>query len=172
MGLIFWIGSLMIIELDYKPENVYLCINVLMHAAMGIGMSMSNMPSVQRAKASAVNVFEIIDEKSTLDVREGKNANIQKVEVGEIQLIDVSFKYPSRNQLVMNKMNLHIKATQKIALVGASGCGKSTITNLLLRFYNQQGGQILIDGHDINDYNVENLRRQIGFVMQEPILFN
>jgi ABC-type multidrug transport system fused ATPase/permease subunit len=59
----------------------------------------------------------------------------------------------------MDNMNLEIPATYKIALVGASGCGKSTITNLLLRFYEPQSGQILIDGEPIQDYNVEKLRR-------------
>jgi ABC-type multidrug transport system fused ATPase/permease subunit len=60
---------------------------------------------------------------------------------------------------------MKIPATSKIALVGSSGCGKSTITNLLLRFYNLNHGKILIDGDDITQYNVENLRREIGFVM-------
>ena len=69
-------------------------------------------------------------------------------------------------------MNLHIPATHKIALVGGSGCGKSTITNLLLRFYDINSGQVLIDGHKIEDYNIEKLRRLIGYVMQEPILWN
>jgi ABC-type multidrug transport system fused ATPase/permease subunit len=65
-----------------------------------------------------------------------------------------------------------IPATQKIALVGHSGCGKSTITNLLLRFYNIQEGTIEIDGINLVDYDVKALRRQIGYVMQEPVLFN
>ena len=69
-------------------------------------------------------------------------------------------------------MNLDIPASAKIALIGHSGCGKSTITNLLLRFYNIQGGQILIDDKEISEYNVHHLRKQIGYVMQEPILFN
>ena len=69
-------------------------------------------------------------------------------------------------------MNLKIPAGAKIALVGHSGCGKSTITNLLLRFYDINGGQIKIDGVDLNDYNPLSLRTQIGYVMQEPILFN
>jgi len=60
----------------------------------------------------------------------------------------------------------------KIAIVGSSGCGKSTITNLILRFYDIQSGKILIDGRNINEYNIQMLRRQIGYVMQEPILFN
>ncbi len=69
-------------------------------------------------------------------------------------------------------MNLKIPATMKIALVGHSGCGKSTMASLLLRLYDLSGGQLLIDGVDIRDYNVRELRKQIGIVMQEPLLFN
>ena len=76
MGLIFWVGSIMIIKYDRNPEDVYLCINVLMHAAMGVGMSLSNFPSVARARAAAKNIFDIIDEESTLDVRKGHKAKI------------------------------------------------------------------------------------------------
>ena len=69
-------------------------------------------------------------------------------------------------------MNMKISSTRKIALVGHSGCGKSTIANLLLRLYDLTGGKLLIDGVDIRDYNVRELRKQIGIVMQEPLLFN
>jgi len=173
MGIVFYIGSFMISKLDFPVKDVYMCINVLMHGAMGIGMSLSNFPSVARSKASAQNIFSIIDEESTLDVRDGKKAPIQNVQSGGIKFIDVDFKYPSRkHQKVLNKFNMEIKPTQKIALVGASGCGKSTITNLLLRFYNLEAGRVEIDGAPIEDYNIENLRRQIGYVMQEPVLFN
>ena len=67
---------------------------------------------------------------------------------------------------------MKIPAGAKIALVGHSGCGKSTITNLLLRFYDIKSGVIKIDGEDLGDYNALSLRRQIGYVMQEPILFS
>ena len=67
---------------------------------------------------------------------------------------------------------MKIPATKKIALVGHSGCGKSTIANLLLRMYEQIDGEILIDGKEIREYNVRALRKQIGIVMQEPLLFN
>ena len=74
--------------------------------------------------------------------------------------------------IVLNKFNMRIPANAKVALVGASGCGKSTITNLILRFYDVLTGHIQIDGVDIRNYNVMALRKQIGFVMQEPVLFD
>ena len=67
--------------------------------------------------------------------------------------------------MVLDGLNMKIPAGAKIALVVHSGCGKSTITNLLLRFYNISGGNIVIDGSDIDNYNVHHLRRQIGYVM-------
>ncbi len=73
---------------------------------------------------------------------------------------------------MLRGISFKIAAQKKIALVGYSGCGKSTITSLLLRFYDITAGQITIDGVDMRDYNIKALRRQIGFVMQEPVLFN
>jgi ATP-binding cassette, subfamily B (MDR/TAP), member 1 len=151
---------------------IYTSIWVLFSAVMGAGVSMSNVPSVGKAKASANSIFAIIDEKSTLDVRVSNKAPKQDVKEGSIEFRDVSFKYPSRSTQVLDEMNFEIPATTKIALVGASGCGKSTITNLLLRFYDIENGNILIDGVDIKDYNIKKLRQEIGYVMQEPILFN
>jgi len=84
----------------------------------------------------------------------------------------VNFNYPSRALKVLKNFSMQIPANAKIALVGHSGCGKSTITNLLLRFYELQSGSISIDGKDIKDYNVMQIRKQTGFVMQEPILFD
>ena len=77
----------------------------------------------------------------------------------------MTFSYPTRAIAVLKNFEMRIPATQKIALVGHSGCGKSTITNLLLRFYNIQSGQILIDGAEIEEYDVQQLRRKIGYVM-------
>jgi ABC-type multidrug transport system fused ATPase/permease subunit len=85
----------------------------------------------------------------------------------------VNFIYPSRpDALVLKSLNVKIPAFKKIALVGHSGCGKSTIANLLLRFYDVTDGNLLIDGINISDYDVSSLRRQMGIVMQEPLLFN
>ena len=91
---------------------------------------------------------------------------------GEIEFDKVSFSYPSNNTKVLRSMSFNIPPGKRVALVGHSGCGKSTIANLLLRFYNLEEGQILIDGAPIEDFDVKALRKQIGLVMQEPILFN
>lgn len=101
---------------------------------------MSNVPSVNRAKEAAGKIFEITDEKSTLDVRKVNGSQLTEIKEGKIIFKGVDFKYPSRTSMIFDKFNMEIPATFKIALVGHSGCGKSTITNLLLRFYNTLGG--------------------------------
>ena len=82
------------------------------------------------------------------------------------------FKYESRSEYLFNGFNLEIKKGEKTAFVGTSGCGKSTIMSLLLRFYEPESGKVLIDGNDIKDYNLKYLRDQFGVVSQEPVLFN
>ena len=139
---------------------------------MSIGGQTANIPSITKAKSAAIPIFSIIDEKSTLDIREFTGEDkIKVVEHGQISFRKVTFKYPSRNLRVLDNFDLEIPTAEKIALVGSSGCGKSTITNLIFRFYNIMGGEILIDEKPIEDYNLLELRRQIGFVMQEPLLF-
>jgi ABC-type multidrug transport system fused ATPase/permease subunit len=85
----------------------------------------------------------------------------------------VWFRYPSRkNDWVLKGLNLKIHPNETVALVGESGCGKSTTVALLFRFYDIDHGEILVDGRNIKDYNIADLRRAMGLVMQEPTLFN
>ena len=81
-----------------------------------------------------------------------------EIKKGKIEFIDVTFNYPTRANNVMDKFNIEIPAGAKIALVGHSGCGKSTLVNILLRFYTVNSGKILIDGKDLDDYDVLALR--------------
>lgn len=159
LGIVFYIGSWLVQEGTDESDDIYLAIWILFSTCMGAGIAMSNVPSVQKAKNSASNIFAIIDEKSTLDVREQVAGKKNVVEHGEIVFKDVTFSYPTRQATVLKDFYMCIPATQKIALVGHSGCGKSTITNLILRFYNTQKGAIEIDGTDIVDYDVKALRR-------------
>lgn len=173
LGIVFYIASWVVRTWTDEADDVYLAIWILFSTCMGAGVAMSNVPSVSKAKASAQNIFQIIDTPSLLDVREQDPNKQTQISKGEIVFKDVNFTYPMREKLpVLSDFNMKIEATKKIALVGHSGCGKSTITNLLLRFYNINSGKIEIDGIDLNDYDIKSLRRQIGFVMQEPVLFN
>ena len=101
-----------------------------------------------------------------------KRIDIEKVR-GEIEFKDVWFRYPTRKEdFVMKGLNIKINPNESVALVGESGCGKSTFVNLLMRFYDIDSGEILLDGVNINEYNLHDLRNVISLVMQEPIVFN
>ncbi len=91
---------------------------------------------------------------------------------GDIEFANVSFRYPSREQVtVLNEISFKIKAGSTVALVGSSGCGKSTCIQLLQRFYDAIDGRVLIDNVDIKELELKWLRSQLGVVNQEPILF-
>ena len=95
-----------------------------------------------------------------------------KSSVGNIQFSGVKFAYPSRKEIpILNGIDLQINTGQTVALVGASGSGKSTVIQLIQRFYDVDAGAIQIDGNNVKDLNVHWLRMQIGVVSQEPILF-
>lgn len=92
---------------------------------------------------------------------------------GKVEFKDVWFRYPSRKEdFVLRGLNLTINPKESVALVGESGCGKSTFVNLLMRFYDVDSGEVLIDDVNIKDYDLHSLRNQISMVMQEPIIFN
>lgn len=92
---------------------------------------------------------------------------------GEIIFQDVHFAYPTRPTVdVLRGLGTTVKSGQTLAIVGASGCGKSTILSLIERFYDPQSGRILLDSSDLQDLNVRWLRSQIGMVSQEPVLFD
>ena len=134
-GVVFYIGGQMISRYEADSERVFLAIYVIFITGFGAGQSFSNIPSVSKAKEAAEFVFDVIDEKSTLDVRDATEKQIMKIEHGAITFNKVNFRYPSRDLKVLRNFTMEIPANGKIALVGHSGCGKSTITNLLLRFY-------------------------------------
>ncbi|WP_373493591.1 ABC transporter ATP-binding protein [Aquiflexum sp.] len=123
---------------------------------------------IQKAIGSSERVLEILDE-----VPEISTADFQKVRMsGDIQFEQVGFNYPTRPELeVLKNINLHIPAGEKVALAGQSGAGKSTIIQLLLKFYPVEKGTILVDGKKISDWNLKQLRSNIGIVPQEVLLF-
>jgi ATP-binding cassette, subfamily B, heavy metal transporter len=109
--------------------------------------------------------------KFTNLIKDKKNAKELKIKMGEIEFKDINFKYPNNTE-VFNNFNLKIPSGKKVAFVGESGCGKTTLVKLLYRFYNLNSGKILIDKEDIRNFKQESLRSEMAIVSQEPILFD
>jgi ATP-binding cassette subfamily B protein len=124
---------------------------------------------VQRASASGQRIFEILDTQS--DVADAPGAQTLPPLQGHVRMENVSFSYDNR-VFVLEEINLDIQPGQTIAILGSTGSGKSSLINLVPRFYDPQKGRILIDGHDLRDVTIDSLRRQIGIVLQETFLFN
>ncbi|WP_375377885.1 ABC transporter ATP-binding protein [Paenibacillus sp. MZ04-78.2] len=121
------------------------------------------------AMASSERIFEFIDEQP--NVAEKPSARPLPTIRGDIDFRQVEFEYePGRHAL--QRIDLNVKAGQSIALVGHTGSGKSTIINLLCRFYDVTGGSIVIDGHDIRDVTIQSLRSQVGIVLQDTFIFS
>lgn len=122
----------------------------------------------QSAIAGAERVFEILDEPS--EVADKKHAIERHHLQGDVVFQDVSFSYLP-NQPILKHIHFHAKAGETIALVGPTGSGKTTIINLLTRFYDVDAGAILIDGHNIEDYKMATIRERVGVVLQDTYLF-
>jgi len=123
-----------------------------------------------QAAASADRIFEILDTKS--DIVDKPDALELPSVKGEVKFENVTFRYFHGGEPVLSEVTFEAKPGERIALLGATGSGKSTIINLLPRFYDPTEGRITVDGHDLRDIKVESLRKQIGIVLQETTLFS
>jgi subfamily B ATP-binding cassette protein MsbA len=123
--------------------------------------------SLQQARAAAERIFYLLDQQ----VETNGTAELPSFEK-EIAYINVSFHYPGTKRKVLDKINFRVKRGEVVAIVGRSGAGKTTLLDILPRFYRPTGGKVTIDGIDINDLTLESLRRNIGIVSQDVILFN
>ncbi len=123
---------------------------------------------LQSAFASAARVFKVLDEPEETD-----DSNLYKLKEceGNVDIENVSFSYSPKTPLIEN-FNLNVKSGSRIAIVGPTGCGKTTFINLLMRFYDVTGGAISIDGHKITDITRQSLRSKYGMVLQESWLFS
>ncbi|HOL81489.1 MAG TPA: ABC transporter ATP-binding protein [Ignavibacteriales bacterium] len=124
----------------------------------------------QKALASAMRIFEILDLKEEEEVENPVKIEVENIK-GEVEFRNVYFKYESSNEYILNNISFKVKSGKTLALVGASGSGKTTIVNLIPRFYKVERGEITIDGININQIHKEDLRKLVGLVPQETVLF-
>ncbi|XP_037019811.2 ATP-binding cassette sub-family B member 5 [Artibeus jamaicensis] len=154
------------------PEGMFIVFTAIAYGAMAIGETLALAPEYSRAKSGAAHLFALLEKKPTIDSysQEGKKPDTCE---GNIEFREVSFFYPCRpDVLILRGLSLSIEKGKTVAFVGSSGCGKSTSVQLLQRFYDPVKGQILFDGVDAKELNVQWLRSQIAIVSQEPVLFN
>jgi len=125
---------------------------------------------MSQASASAQRIFEILDTRNEIEDKPGA-IELRDVR-GGVQFDDVTFRYFKGGEPVLNGVTFEVTAGQTVALLGATGSGKTTIINLLPRFYDVSDGRVMIDGHDVRDVTLESLREHIGIVLQETTLFS
>ncbi|KAK6460577.1 ATP-binding cassette transporter family member [Scheffersomyces coipomensis] len=136
-------------------------------AVFGLGNFYSEL---MKGLGASERIFELIDYRSNIPVRSGEKVDNLH---GNIEFRDIKFKYPSRTtSTIFNGLNLTIEKGSNICIVGPSGSGKSTISQLLLRFYDPIEGQVIVNGYNISDLNLNYYRTKLGYVQQESLLFN
>ncbi|KAJ9638460.1 hypothetical protein H2204_004230 [Knufia peltigerae] len=172
IALAFWKGFRMYESGEVadvgKVFTVVLSVTI---AATSISMLAPQIQSFTNAASSASELFSIIDKPTQLDPLDPSGKQPESCQ-GQIEILDLSFAYPSRPSAeVLRDFSLTIPAGKTTALVGASGSGKSTMVGLLERWYLPSSGRIILDGLDLEQYNVKWLRSRIRLVQQEPVLF-
>ncbi|XP_040289632.1 ATP-binding cassette sub-family B member 5-like isoform X1 [Bufo bufo] len=168
----FWYGSILILGKNgYTIGDVLVVLFSVVLSSYCVGQAASHLDAFSVARGAAYKIFQIIDQVSTINSYSTEGYKPDNIK-GNIEFKNVHFCYPSRpNVQVLKGFNLKVKSGQTVALVGQSGCGKSTTVQLLQRMYDPQEGAVMVDSHDIRSLNVRHYREMIGVVSQEPVLF-
>lgn len=171
LGLCFWYGGTLMARGEYSLFQFYVCFMTVIFSAQSAGGFFSYAPNMSKAYTAAQDLITLLDRKPTIDAWSQEGEAIDKAN-GHIEFRDVKFTYPTRpQQPVLRGIHLDIHPGQYVALVGASGCGKSTVVSLVERFYDPVHGSILLDGKDIRTLGVSDYRALIALVSQEPTLY-
>ncbi|XP_065439390.1 ATP-dependent translocase ABCB1-like isoform X3 [Chrysemys picta bellii] len=172
-ALAFWYGTKLTVEEkeNYDLGCVLIVLFSLLRGTFFLGQGYPYLESVANARGAAYEVYKVINKHRLLDSSAKEGYRPDKLK-GDIKFKNIHFCYPSRPDVkILKGLNLKVQSGKTIALVGSSGCGKSTAIQLLQRFYDPVQGEITLDGRDIRTLNIKWLREHIGLVSQEPILF-
>ena len=171
---IYWIGAYLINKADMTSKITLFSDMVTFSSyAMQIVMAFMMMVMVfiilPRASVAAKRINEVLDTEATIEDgdKDIKDSGIR----GEIEFKNVNFKYPDAEDYVLSDISFSVKKGETLAIIGATGCGKSTVINLIPRFYDVTEGEVLVDGINVKDYKQKELRNKIGYVSQKATLF-
>ena len=168
LALILWFGGWRVINGEMTPGELAAFVFYMQILSMPVRMTAWMVNAYARATSAGQRLFEILDTESP--VREREDAGEMPRVKGHVRFEDVSFSYDD-GVPVLKGVNIDAQPGKVIALLGAPGSGKSTVVNLISRFYDVSGGRITIDGIDVRDVSFESLRRNVGFVQQDVFLF-
>ncbi len=163
-----WAGGIQVINKRLTLGELVALSNYILMAIFPVFMLSGMLVSIAQAAAGAGRIFEILD--TPLDVTENPDAQELRLS-GAVTFDHVWFRYFENQPWILQDITFDVPPGQKVALLGLTGSGKSTITNLIPRFYDVTRGRVLVDGHDVRDLRLESLRRQVGIVLQETRLF-
>ncbi|XP_042540423.1 ATP-dependent translocase ABCB1 [Dipodomys spectabilis] len=170
-ALAFWYGTSLVLSSEYSIGQVLTVFFSVLIGAFSIGQATPNIEAFANARGAAYEVFKIIDNKPSIDSFSTSGHKPDTIK-GNLEFRNIHFSYPSRKEVkILKGLNLKVQSGQTVALVGNSGCGKSTTVQLIQRLYDPTEGVVSIDGQDIRTINVKYLREIIGVVSQEPVLF-
>lgn len=167
---ILWYGNFQIQTGSTTVGDVVAIVNYTFRTVMAISLFTFITLAFSRAKASVARIETVLFEKdkaSTTEVQSEKNDIIR----GKIEFRNVTFSYPTEQLPVLEDVSFTVQPEEKLAIIGATGSGKTTLFQLIPRLYDPEKGEILLDDKNIRDYDIENLRNMIGYVAQSPLLF-
>lgn len=173
---IYIIGAILISAAAGIGERLALFSDMIVFSSYAMQVVMAFMMMVivfmilPRAIVAARRIEEVIDTEPS--IKDGTKTSSPAGREGEIEFRNVSFRYPGAAESVLEDLNFKVDKGETIAFIGPTGCGKSTLVNLVMRFYDVTGGQVLVDGEDVRDYKLSTLRGKIGYVPQKATLFS
>ncbi|CAL4182056.1 unnamed protein product [Meganyctiphanes norvegica] len=165
-------GGYLVNERLMTFNDVFKVAEALIFGTMMVGQAVAYAPNYGKAKVAAAKIIALLERQPAIDTSAGIGQRMNKA-ISDITLKDIHFNYPTRPDIAILKgLNISISSGKTLALVGSSGCGKSTIIGLLERFYEYKSGQVMFSGTNIQSLNVGWVRSQLGLVSQEPTLFD
>ncbi len=172
MLAVLYFGGVRVASGNMPVGDLTAFVTYITQILMSLIMTTMLFMNSSRAMASARRITEVLDEKLDLSDADAKYPD-KTVERGDIEFRHVSFRYYKNSEgEVLDDVNLHIKPGQTVGIIGSTGCGKTTLVSMIPRLYDADEGSVLVDGTDVRDYSLYNLREGVGMVLQKNVLFS